>query len=174
MTSPRALPPPSGDFVLVTQNLAEQALEASRKSGRLRMILPFHKTHEDSLHRMFNAVQPGTYVRPHRHVAVPKAEVFILLRGALDFMVFDDAGRITHAARLKAGTETFGADVAPGLYHAFLVREPDTLIYEVKPGPYSATTDKDFAPWAPAEDAPEVAAYVMTLERELRDGFALR
>ncbi|MGD8861079.1 MAG: hypothetical protein PVI30_13820 [Myxococcales bacterium] len=32
--------------------------------------------------------------------------------------------------------------------------EPDTLIYEVKPGPWSAATDKSFAPWAPAEGDP--------------------
>jgi hypothetical protein len=42
----------------------------------------------------------------------------------------------------------------PGIYHGFVALEPDTLIYEVKPGPWSAATDKSFAPWAPAEGDP--------------------
>ena len=37
------------------------------------------------------------------------------------------------------------------------------MCYEVKPGPYSAANDKDFAPWAPREGEPGVAAYLESL-----------
>ena len=33
--------------------------------------------------------------------------------------------------------------------------EPDTVILEVKKGPYDANTDKKFASWAPAEGDPD-------------------
>jgi cupin fold WbuC family metalloprotein len=167
MSSVRALKPPAGDVVWMKQEHVQLALDASHGSDRLRMILPFHKHDEDPLHRMFNALQPGTYVPPHRHSTPPKAEVFLLLRGAMDFIVFDESGELTHVARLAAGSENFGVDVAPGLYHSFLVREPDTLIYEVKLGPYRAADAKDFAPWAPAEGACGVAEYVRTLEARI-------
>jgi cupin fold WbuC family metalloprotein len=169
MPSARALNAPSEAVVVLSQrDHVERALEASRASERQRMILPFHKHDDDLLHRMLNALQPSTYVRPHRHRAIPKPEIFVLLRGAIDFVVFDDAGEITHAARLSAGGEQFGVDVSPGLFHTLLVREADTVVYEVKLGPYEPSSDKDFAPWAPPEGAADVSDYVLRLETQLR------
>ena len=92
------------------------------------MILPFHKHDGEALHRMFNAVQPGSYLRPHRHIDPPKAEVFIVLRGALALFVFEDDGRIREQVRLAAGSDRFGVDLAPGLFHSFIALEPDTWV----------------------------------------------
>jgi cupin fold WbuC family metalloprotein len=167
MPAPRALPAPQEPIVLLTETLVQRALEASRASDRQRVIAPFHKHHDDNPHRMFNAMQPATYVRPHRHLAVPKSEVFLVLRGALDFVVFREDGAIELACTLRAGSEQFGVDLAPGLFHGILVREPDTLVYEVKPGPYAPSSDKDFASWAPAEGDPSVPAYLAELEAAL-------
>jgi hypothetical protein len=49
------------------------------------------------------------------------------------------------------------------VYHSFIVLEPDTVIYEVKSGPYVTSTDKSFAPWAPAEGTPEAQVYMEQL-----------
>jgi len=162
-TSKLALTPPAGELVLVSSELATTALEHSRQSARKRVILPFHKHEADSLHRMFNAVQPGSYIRPHRHLDPPKSEAFIVLRGSLAFFTFDDDGRVRACARLAAGSDVFGADVSAGVFHSFIALEPDTLIYEVKPGPYARATDKAFGSWAPTEGAPEAAAYMRGL-----------
>jgi len=167
MSQRRALAAPADAFVVLDEALVDSALTASRASSRKRVILPFHKTHDERLHRMFNAMQPGTYVRPHRHLVAQKHEAFVLLRGSLDFLVFDEQGSISRVERLVAGSEAFGVDLAPHVYHGFLVRSTDTLVYEVKEGPYVAQDDKDFAPWAPPEETPEVASYVLGLERAL-------
>jgi hypothetical protein len=37
------------------------------------------------------------------------------------------------------------------------------VCFEVKPGPYSAANDKDFAPWAPMEGDAGAGAYLDTL-----------
>ena len=66
--------------------------------------------------------------------------------------------------RLAAGGGSFGIDLAPGLYHSFFALEPDTLLYEVKCGPYVPATAKDFAPWAPEEGAPEAQRYLEELQ----------
>ena len=167
MTPKRALSAPTEPVVVITQTLAELALASSRESDRKRMILPFHKSEDALLHRMFNALQPGTYVQPHRHLRAPKSEVFIVLRGRADCLIFDGEGHIVMAPQLEAGGRCFGIDIAAGHFHSFLVRAPDTLLYEVKEGPYTHVDDKDFAPWAPAENTPFVAAYVASLEDEL-------
>lgn len=159
----RALEPPDGELALITGELMQRALAYARQSPRKRVILPFHKHAADPLHRMLNAVQPGSYIRPHRHLDPPKAEAFIVLRGALAFFTFEDDGRVRDCVRLQAGSDRFGVDLAPGLYHAFIALEPDTLIYEVKNGPYEQASDKSFAPWSPREDTPEAADYLRAL-----------
>jgi cupin fold WbuC family metalloprotein len=165
MASRRALDPPPGELVVLGEELAQRALAASRESDRKRVILPFHKSHEDPLHRMLNAAQPGTYVRPHRHLSTPRAEVFLVLRGAVTTIVFYEDGTPRLVQTLEAGSAEFGIDIAPGLFHTFVVRAPDTLLYEVKLGPYLAASAKDFAPWAPEESAPEAPAYLRNLEQ---------
>ena len=156
---------PPGDVVPLTLQLVEEAIQASRLSPRRRMILPLHKSAADPLHRMFNALQPGTYIRPHRHSQPPKAESIVMLRGRIVYFTFDEHGAITAQHDLRAGGPAFGIDTEPGVFHTFLAAEPDTIVFEVKPGPYLRATDKDFAAWAPAENDPEATVYLRQLER---------
>src|SRR5215207_1181011 len=74
MTEYRALPAPSGDLFVLSDEALQTTVRASHGSPRRRMIQPFHRSEQDTLHRMFNAVQPDSYVRPHRHLDPPKAE----------------------------------------------------------------------------------------------------
>ncbi len=166
---PAALEAPPNDVTLLSEAGMRQAIEASRQSPRGRIILPFHKSAEASLHRMLNVLQPGTYVRPHRHIDPPKAEGVVLLRGALWFLTFTDDGKPTSAVRLAPGLGTFGVDIEPGVFHTFVVEEADTVMYEVKPGPYTRATDKEFPAWAPAEGEASVAGYQLELDRYVRD-----
>jgi len=159
----RALDAPSGELVLVDDARVQHAVDASRVSPRRRVIQPFHKVASDPLHRMLNAVQPDSYIRPHRHLDPPKAEAWIVLRGRLVFFTFDEDGAVTRSVELAANSPVFGVDLSPGVFHTFVVLEPDTVIFEVKPGPYVETTDKAFASWAPAEGEASVTAYMQRL-----------
>jgi cupin fold WbuC family metalloprotein len=162
----RALSPPSGALCWLTRDLLEGAIAVSQSSPRRRVIQPLHRSESATLHRMFNAVQPDSYIPPHRHLDPPKAESWIVLRGALAFFTFDDQGTIAECLEIRAGGETFGVDLEPGVYHTFFALEPDTVVYEVKDGPYSPATDKSFPEWAPREGTPEAASYLTRLERE--------
>jgi cupin fold WbuC family metalloprotein len=161
-----ALDPPEGALVLITDAAVQTAIEHARTSPRRRVIAPYHKSHADPLHRMLNAVQPDSYIRPHRHLDPPKCEAWILLRGSLAFFTFEDDGRVRDCLRVAAGGDPFGVDLAAGVYHSFFALEPDTVIYEVKPGPYAAADDKAFAPWAPAEGDGAVSLYMEKLRSE--------
>lgn len=164
MASPKlALDNPRGDLVVLTRADLDETIVESRTAPRQRIIRPFHRSNEDSLHRMFNAIQPGSYARPHRHLEPPKAEAWIVLRGKLLFVAFYEDGAVDQAIVLDAGGERFGVDLVPGRYHTIVALAPDTVIYEVKSGPYTRATDKEFAPWAPEEGSPEVAAYLAGL-----------
>jgi cupin fold WbuC family metalloprotein len=162
-----ALAPPAGDLVVITRALVDEAVAGSRVSPRRRMILPFHKQETDALHRMLNAVQPDSYIRPHRHREPPKTESWVLIQGALAFFTFEEDGRVRELVRLEPGGAALGVDLAPGIYHTFVATAPDTVVYEVKTGPYAPADDKAFAPWAPPEGDPSAPEYLRVLRSRI-------
>jgi cupin fold WbuC family metalloprotein len=156
---PRALDAPAGDLVLINDEMIRRAVAASRESPRKRIILPFHKSPADTLHRMLNAIQAGSYVQPHRHLHPPKAESIIVLQGAIRYVAFNDSGDIKSSHKLSPGPD-FGIDTKAGVFHTFFALAPDTVLFEVKPGPYDPASDKDFADWAPKEGSAESVNYL--------------
>ena len=159
----------------INQALIDQKAQDARDSDRRRDIHVLHTGDEDTLQRMLNALQPGTYVTPHRHVAVPKAEAVVVLQGSLGFVRFADDGSYDaqHFVYINPKQGTFGVDYRAGVWHTFIALEPDTVVFEVKPGPYDAATDKEFAPWAPAEGEAAAIDYLRTLESHFREHFGL-
>ncbi len=162
---PLAMDAPETKVTLIDQTLIGRAVEMSRKSPRRRIIYPFHKTNEDKMHRMLNCIQPGSYIRPHRHLSPPKAESFIVLRGSICFVVFDDEGQAQEHTVLSALSDRIGVDAEPGVFHTFFAVEEDTVLFETKPGPYERGSDKDFAPWAPEENSEGAEEYLRTLQK---------
>jgi len=174
MSSPNlALDPPEEDLALMTRERLDQAIQKSRESPRGRIIAPLHRSLSDPLHRMLNAMQPGSYIRPHRHLDPPKAEAWIVLRGAVLFVTFFEEGHIRDHLVLEADSETFGVDLVPGHYHTLAALKPDTIIYEVKTGPFEEKTDKSFAPWAPEEGTAEAQTYLSNLLETCGQGASL-
>ena len=141
-------------------------IERARKSPRLRTNHNFHSDMEDNPHRFLNVMIQGTYIAPHRHRNPPKSESFLVLEGELAFFTFDDGGQITSAHIL--GRDAFGVDIQPGVWHSMAVLTDHVVCFEVKPGPYSAATDKDFAPWAPREGDATAGTYLDMLVSSVR------
>jgi len=160
---PQALASPAEPVVVIDSELMQRAIEASRKSPRKRVILPIHKTHDDPLQRMLNAIQPGSYIRPHRHFAPPTAESIVMLRGAIGLVTFQLDGQVDRLIRVEARSPSVGIDISPTVYHTFFALEPDTVCFEVKAGPFDPKAAKDFADWAPAEGADQSMKYLRSL-----------
>ena len=146
--------------------LVDDLIERARAAPRRRINHNFHASMEDNPHRFLNVMAKGTYIAPHRHLNPPKAESFVVLEGEIAFFVFDDAGLVTRTEIL--GGDPIGIDLTPGVWHTLTPLSEHAVCYEVKPGPYSAATDKDFAPWAPREGDPAAAAYLESLLQPLR------
>jgi cupin fold WbuC family metalloprotein len=143
---------------LIDQALLTATIERARGSARQRTNHNFHSGPLDNPHRFLNAWIRGTYAAPHRHQAPPKAESFIVLHGQVAVFVFDDLGAVI--ARHVLGRDLLGIDLAPGVWHTLAPLSEVAVCFEVKPGPYDLATDKEFAPWAPAEGSPEAPAYL--------------
>jgi len=135
---------------ILSTELTDALMEQAVASARQRANHNIHPTLDDPVQRFFNAMQPGTYVRPHRHTTPLRWEMFLVLQGRLAILQFDGEGRVEERQELVAGGPVFGAELEAGCWHTLVVLEP-ALVFELKEGPYSTMTDKDFARWAPAE-----------------------
>ena len=157
---------------ILNRALFSDLIERARQSPRLRTNHNFHSSMEDNPHRFLNVMVRGTYIAPHRHLNPPKPESFLVLEGEVAFFTFDDSGHVTRTDVLGRG-DVLGIDIAPGIWHTLAPLSPHAVCYEVKPGPYSAASDKDFAPWAPREGDASAAVYleqiVSTIESRRRD-----
>lgn len=131
---------------------------------RRRKNLNLHPVLEDPIQRLFNALALGTYVRPHRHDRAEGWELMLAARGAFSILTFDDTGLILERHNLSATGQLAAVEIPARAWHAVVVMAPDTVMFEVKPGPYSPVADKDFAAWAPLEGAAETAQWVAWYE----------
>jgi cupin fold WbuC family metalloprotein len=168
--SPLATQSEHDRFAVVDAALLAQKVRDAAANPRKREIHRFHADDAAALHRMINAIQPGTYVRPHRHLSPAKDEAFVLLSGCMGFICFRDDGSFDRedCAVLDRETGVLAVDAPAGGWHAILALAPDTALFEIKPGPYSPMSDKDFAPFAPAENDPSALAYLMATENRFR------
>ncbi len=145
--------------------LREKALAAPR----LRTNLNLHESAGAACQRFFNAMEPTSYVQPHRHSGEGKQETLIVVRGRVGVLIFDDMGRIIRHGVLAAGGRQFGFHMPTGIWHAIVSLENGTVFLETKGGPYLAGADTEFASWAPAEGSLDAPAYLETLRATLAD-----
>jgi cupin fold WbuC family metalloprotein len=151
----------SGEVQILDRTLLGDLIERARRSPRLRVNHNFHSSMEENPHRFLNVMLKGTYVAPHRHLDPPKAESFVVLDGEIAFFIFDDSGRVTRTE--VVGRDPIGIDLPPRVWHTLTPLSAHAVCYEVKPGPYSVETDKEFALWAPREGEPGAGAYLESL-----------
>lgn len=135
---------------IITPALLDELTERAKASERQRTNHNFHQTYEENPNRFLNVMVRGTYVTPHRHTTPPKSESFVVLRGQLLFITFDDDGGLQTVTRLSPN-DNYGIDIGAGIWHSIIIESDTAICFEVKPGPYAPANDKDFAPWAPKE-----------------------
>mgnify|MGYP001267850597 CR=1 FL=1 len=139
-------------------------IEEAENSPRRRVNLNIHQSYSDKVQRLFIAMMPDSYVRPHRHVQEHKWEFFMVLEGALDLIFFDSKGVVTERISLCSDGDCQGVEIPPNVWHATVCNEP-VVFMEVKQGPYEIMDDKGFADWAPQEGDAGVPAFLATLKQ---------
>jgi len=143
--------------------------EAARLAARRRANLNLHPELADPVQRFFNCFEPGSYVRPHRHDP-HRWELFVLLQGKAGVLLFSPEGAIFQRV-LLAPTASLAVEIPGGVFHTLVALAPSTVLFEVKPGPYQALADKDFAPWAPSEAEDQAARKLLAAwQREFPGG----
>jgi len=123
----------------------------------------FHEHYSDTLQRMLNAMEPLSYIQPHKHENPDKREVFFSLRGRILVIEFDESGNITDHTLLDPLSGNFGAEIPERTFHTIIALDPGSVAYEIKDGPFSPINDKNFASWAPIEGTLQTEEYLRNL-----------
>lgn len=134
---------------------------------RKRQHRNIHESYFDPCQRLFNAIEPGSYIRPHRHAADPRDELLIAVRGLMALVIFDDLGMVTKVVRFGAVTSgdswAAGGEVPANTWHTVIALQPGCVLLEVKAGPFDPNQPKNLAPWAPDENSTQATAYLQKL-----------
>lgn len=149
---------------VINKQLLDETTAKAKINPRLRMNYNFHEKLEDPVNRLLNAMEPGTYLRPHRHLNPDKDECFLLLRGKAALFIFDENGKVTDTLILCPDEGVYGAEIKAGVWHGMLILESGSVVYEVKQGPFVPLCAENLAPWSPAaDDAKGIKTYMEEL-----------
>lgn len=150
-------------MLIIDQQQLDRLSGQARENPRLRKNLNIHPNDEFCSHRLFNAIEPGSYIRPHRHLDPVKDETFVIIRGKLGVIMFDEQGNVAEKVLLEpAGTVAL--DIPHGWFHSAVSLEPGTIFFEAKAGPYLPLAAAEKADWAPEDTASTAGGYLERLK----------
>lgn len=136
-----------------------EVIKEAQNSERKRKNFNYHQSFEDPINRMLNAIEPGSYIQPHKHENPDKREVFFILKGKCVVVFFNDSGEINDHVILD-NNENYGVEIPPSVWHTIIALESGSVVYEIKDGPYFPMDDKNFASWAPNEGDEHCTEYL--------------
>jgi cupin fold WbuC family metalloprotein len=154
---------------IIDENLLAELYQRAESNHRLRQNHNIHENLDDRSQRLLNAMAPGSYIRPHRHLLTPKPELFWAIAGRLALLVFSDTGAIEAAYILEPAGPVRAIEVPAGLWHTVVSMEKGSIFLEVKAGPYVPVAASDLAPWAPEPESQEAVVYLERLVHALGD-----
>ena len=152
-------------YQYIDVTLMDSVAVEARLSPRLRKNHNFHHSEDEPVNRLINVMHRGTYLPVHRHSRPDRSESCIVLRGRVGVTFYDDEGNLTDSHLVGPSCDCVGYDIDAGVWHGLVVLEDDTVLFEVKQGPYAPISAENIASWSPAaDDTSAVKRFIEELE----------
>lgn len=152
-------------YQYIDVTLMDSVAVEARLSPRLRKNHNFHHSEDEPVNRLINVMHRGTYLPVHRHSRPDRSESCIVLRGRVGVTFYDDEGNLTDSRLVGPSCDCVGYDIDAGVWHGLVVLEDDTVLFEVKQGPYAPISADNIASWSPAaDDTSAVKRFIEELE----------
>ena len=120
--------------MVVDKKILDELTAKAKENPRLRCNLDMRNSADDQSQRMLNALEPGTVMPIHRHLA--SSETVIILRGRIRWLFYDEQGRITESTELWSDGDVRMLNVEKGRWHSLECLESGSVLFESKEGPY--------------------------------------
>ena len=115
--------------------------EMAKASPRKRQHFDLRDSAEEPCMRMLNALEPETVIPVHRHRET--SEEVVVIRGAVEEILYDDQGVETERYRLVPGGECPACKVPVGVFHTCRALVSGSVIVEFKQGKYDPLTTEE-------------------------------
>lgn len=149
----------------ISQPMLDQISSEAKQSRRLRKNYNFHTRDEDICHRLLNAMEPDSYIQPHRHLDANKDETLVVIRGKMGMIIFDHNGMITEKSLLEPIGNVMMVNIPHGIFHTWISLEERSVFFEAKAGPFIPLTQDEKAHWAPKEGDESSIGYLASLKK---------
>lgn len=126
--------------MIINDKLLDKVTAEAQASPRLRMNFNLHESLDAKAQRLINVLLPGTALPVHRHCHT--AETYVLLRGKMVVVFYDQTGAQIARHLLDPTTGNYGVQIPKGQWHTVEVIEPSAIL-EVKDGPYTPLQPED-------------------------------
>lgn len=125
----------------ITKEFLDGLTEQAKQSPRLRISYDLRNVPNDNSQRVLNALEPGTEVAIHRHLA--SSETTALIRGSLLMRIYNDDGTEKESFVVGAKGPVSFYVLAKGTWHTCDVLESGTIMFEAKDGKYEPVSPND-------------------------------
>lgn len=154
-------------YQYIDSELMSRVAAEAHLSPRRRMNYNFHSSHDEPVNRLLNVMHRGSYLPVHRHLSPGRSESVAVLKGRVGVFFYDNEGNLTDKREVGPACDCVGFDIEAGVWHGLVVLEDDTVVFEVKQGPFAPIVPDNLAPWSPAaEDKEAVEQFIAKLESE--------
>ena len=147
---------------IISDELISRVSREANENPRGRTNFNFHDL-DEVYQRFLNVLTRDTYIQPHMHTGKP--ETFIVLKGKVGCIIFDELGVVAEKHVLSTEGPVYGVDILPKQYHTIICLSREAVCFEGKSGPYIADKDKNFSSWSPSEKEEESLEYLDQLRR---------
>ena len=142
------------DIISLSNEDLDYLIELAKKTSRQRVRLCCHSSPKDKVHEMVIIHPRHAYVRPHKHLN--KAESMIVLRGEVDYITFNEEGKIEKVINMGDSTTSkpFYQSIRHEVFHTLLIKSKWLAFLEVTEGPFKKE-DTVFSKWSLENPTPE-------------------
>lgn len=127
--------------MVIDKTLLDELSAKAKENPRLRQAMDLRNSPEDLSQRMLNALEPGTVMPIHRHMA--SSETVTLLRGRIRWHFYDDAGKETESVLLDANGDVRCINVEKARWHSLECLESGSVLLECKDGKYEPLREEE-------------------------------
>ncbi len=152
---------------LYDEGVLARVKKMARESRRRRYARSFSEP-GDRVQVMLNAVEPDSYVRPHKHECPDKLEIVQAVCGRIAVVCYDDAGGVVKIVVSDSSSADNVVSIPAGTWHSMVSLESGSVMLEIIEGPYDAGTHKKFAEWSFDEYTDDARRFLGDLRENIK------
>ncbi len=113
--------------------LNQDALESPRNRSHLNL----HSNFEEKVQRLFISLVQGSFVEPHYHDQPNQWEMFIVLEGVIEVILYNNEGESIKQFLVGEGQGCQTVELEPFEIHSVKCISDKALMLEIKEGPFN-------------------------------------